>query len=526
MTNFQCFSFAEVFTSQLNDSLKKNFNDIGDIWLTTGIPVAKRDEKIEAIRTKITEFVDQIAECEKKELEEIRNYNDFKFTEVNNILRDLTLPPFEWPRNRTQIAKSKIILEKYNELFEIKKMRFDKLQSITDKMDKVFYSLGMDSEEPVFATNIPSDLELRNLRTKLADLEQTLKNRQAHFESVKSLIHKICFEVEYQLDDINEVMIFNANKENFIYSQTNMDLLMVFHTKLIKEFTDYEMEITKLTAHLTQLFDRLEISQQERQQFAENLFGTFPQKKQILEVEIEKYEIIKKNSMEKIIKNIRKEIDVLLNECMVSKFDQFLLESEDYTEQLLNQTEFAYENLKNFAEAYKVVFQKLREWEDSLAKFVELEKKSVDPNRFNNRGGVLLQNERDRKMLSKKLPRLDKEIRALITSIEENNNLLFNSYGLDISDYFDSNWQHISESKDDVLRNLSKKFTPSAKKSATKVREAVKTRMPFSPSRAANQLRKNMGVPKFTKNLDGDMKKTLDVHLEMQFQVSACLLKA
>lgn len=517
--SFSFFSrFSEIFTSQLNESLKKYFNDIGNIWLTLGIPVDKRDEKIDNMRSKIVDQVNTFLEVETKELNDCKSYNEYKLKEINTMLQDLSLEPLVMPRNKTLIAQGKFLLTKYNELFEIKNDRFEKLEQIMEKMNKIFYSLGMDVDKPVFVTNIPSENELKTLRTKLSEHEQTLKSRRAHFESIKTIIHKLSFDLEYEISDIHDSMILSATKDTFIYSQANMNLLMEFHTKLIQLYNSSKVEIEKMFDYLKQLFSRLDVSEAEQKTFEQSLSGTFPQKKQTLTNEIEKYEIIKKNSMERIIKNIRNEIHTLLTDCMVANFDESLLECSDFTEELLIKTESEFEKLKNFKNLYQGVFEKLREWEESLEKYIELEKKSMDPNRFNNRGGALLQNERDRKMLNKKLPRLDKEIRTMVSTIEANSNFPFNTYGLDINEFFEDNWKHISISKDDAMRNLSKKLTSveSAKKGST--RSVPKSRVPFSP-RGNNQLRKNVTNQRLQKNLDVDLKKAIDLELESQFQV-------
>ncbi|OTF74800.1 hypothetical protein BLA29_007922 [Euroglyphus maynei] len=168
-----------------------------------------------------------------------------------------------------------------------------------------------------------------------------------------------------------------------------------------------------------------------------------------------------------------------------------------------------------------------------MERLIELERKSTDPSRFNNRGGALLQMERDRKMYSKKLPKLEKEIRTLITLIETENNLPFKMYGMDIDKYFEMNWEQIKDCKTIPIASKNSKTQNtigSAKKITANVLSNKKSnRIPFSP-RSVNKRDSDDQPPseKIAKrNIYDDLGKVVDESekiFQMGIQINSTMI--
>ncbi|KAF7490135.1 Protein regulator of cytokinesis 1 [Sarcoptes scabiei] len=512
-------TFAEIFSAELTECFKNSFSEIAEIWRLIGFPAIKRDEKIEEIREIIINEIEKTVNKEKKFLEECRSYSIYKLNEINKVLADLTMPLFVIPEScQTLISQNKILQEKYREVIEIKNDRMDKLERIESKLRKICQMLGSNYEPTTFATNIPNELELKSLALILKNQERTLQDRRLQYDSLKSIINKFRFELEFEPENDDEKMILESNKDEFIFSQDNMAKLISLHNILIQLYNDSKARIEKLTSTLIQLFNRLDVPDDERSAFFASVQGTYPKQEQIILDEIAKYEIIKKNSIEKIIKNIRNEISILSEKCMINKFDEYLMDSEEFTETLLTKLENEFEKMKRFDENYQQVFMKFREYEESLERLIELEKKSMDPNRFANRGGTLLQNERDRKMLLKKLPKIEKEIRTIIANADENSDSIpFDSYGFNVDLYFQTNQNRLNICKNEYSKGSFKTNKSNSSGSAKKlVSSTHKNRIPFSPR---NKEINNdcLSAGKLKRNLESDMKTAYDL-MERHFQ--------
>lgn len=484
---------------------KESFFEIGEIWRIVGLPSDKRDENIENIRQEFQQLLKNIVNNQKKFLYECKEFCNYKLKEINKILSDLSLPAYTVPEDaETLISQSKNLQAKYNELLVIKNERLEKLNQFEKKIEKYCNMLGINYQPTTFATDIPNELELDNLAMFLNNQEQTLMDRKFKYDTLIPMIVNFTNELEYVAENEDECMILNVSKNDFIFSQTNITKMTKFHGKLAQLYKNKKNKITELNEKLQQLYNRLEIPQNEQNLFLTDLIDkTLSQKECCLEEIIAQYEIIKKQNMERFIINIRKDIVNLLELCLVSQkneniFNEELMNSTNYTEELLEKLEYELKELKEYSKCYQDVFLKILEWEESSAKLIEIEKKSTDPNRFNNRGGALLQIERDRKLLKRKLVKLEKDIRLMIPLVQDKHNIPFAKYGFNIDRYFEA-----SNFKLPLTKN-----SESTKKSASK------NRLPFSP-RSNNQ--NNMPVGSGVKrNLDFDL---IDKE-EIRFQVN------
>lgn len=493
-------------SSELLEWGKESFFEIAEIWRIIGLPSDKRDENIEMIRQEFQQLMKNMVNSQKMFLNECKEFCDYKLKEINKILDDLSLPAFTLPDDATTlISQSKHLQSKYNELIVIKNERMEKLNQFETKIKKYCHLLGVDYQPTTFATDIPNELELNNLGMFLKNQEQTLVDRKFKYDALIQMISNFTNELEYLPENEDECMVFNVSKNDFIFSQTNIAKITKLQIKLAQLYNDKKKRIAELNEKLQHLYNRLEIPQMEQDIFLTGLNGkNLSQKESCLVDIISKYEIIKKQNMEKFIINIRKDIIDLLEMCMVTQkmenlFNEELMNSSDFTEELLEKLEYELENLKEYSKCYQETFLKILEWEELSEKLIETEKKSTDPNRFNNRGGALLQIERDRKLLKRKLPKLEKDIRLMIEVTQNKHNIPFGKYGFNIDRYFETNKFKLPLS---VRQN-----SESTKKSATK------NRLPFSP-RSDNQ--NNMPVTSGVKrNLDFDMPDKT----EIQFQV-------
>lgn len=94
------------------------------------------------------------------------------------------------------------------------------------------------------------------------------------------------------------------------------------------------------------------------------------------------------------------------------------------------------------------IFELLKErnswWERKKA----MDAKQNDPNRYNNRGGQLLQEEKERKMADIKIPKIEMKIAALAEAYYEKTKRKFTINGDCLIDLMESNWEKYRGSKE------------------------------------------------------------------------------
>ncbi|PNJ62212.1 PRC1 isoform 9, partial [Pongo abelii] len=115
--------------------------------------------------------------------------------------------------------------------------------------------------------------------------------------------------------------------------------------------------------------------------------------------------------------------------------------AEDYTESLLQLHDAEIVRLKNYYEVHKELFEGVQKWEETWRLFLEFERKASDPNRFTNRGGNLLKEEKQRAKLQKMLPKLEEELKARIELWEQEHSKAFMVNGQKFMEYVAEQWE-------------------------------------------------------------------------------------
>jgi len=70
--------------------------------------------------------------------------------------------------------------------------------------------------------------------------------------------------------------------------------------------------------------------------------------------------------------------------------------------------------MQAYYEEHQDLFVNVNKWQELFNRMLELEAKAHDVNRFSNRGGNLLQEERERKKIHKQLPRIEEDLFSAI----------------------------------------------------------------------------------------------------------------
>lgn len=81
---------------------------------------------------------------------------------------------------------------------------------------------------------------------------------------------------------------------------------------------------------------------------------------------------------------------------------------------------------------------------------IALEAKQNEPGRYNNRGGQLLREEKERKQLNLKLPEIEDEIRKLVEDYHERTKREFLINGEPILDVIARDWENMRATKENL----------------------------------------------------------------------------
>lgn len=101
-------------------------------------------------------------------------------------------------------------------------------------------------------------------------------------------------------------------------------------------------------------------------------------------------------------------------------------------------------------------------WEKKKA----LEAKQNEPNRYNNRGGQLLKEEKERKQTDIEIPKIEKRIKALAEEFQRQNDRPFTINGVCIMEMIDQAWESYRSSKE-LLKSARKGVATPSKMAIT-----------------------------------------------------------
>lgn len=123
-------------------------------------------------------------------------------------------------------------------------------------------------------------------------------------------------------------------------------------------------------------------------------------------------------------------------------------QSECYTEELLELLEQKLVDLQSYYNRYKNIFELFSKRSKMWRRMLALEEQTKEPNRYYNRGGQLLREERERKYIAQKLPLIEQELSQLVQEYEQETSHPFLVYGEEMLSRLSADWEGYRSAKD------------------------------------------------------------------------------
>jgi protein regulator of cytokinesis 1 len=245
------------------------------------------------------------------------------------------------------------------------------------------------------------------------------------------------------------------------------------------------------------LWNYLSIDEHHRKKFAK--YTDYTQVTySVLTQELESCEQIKRENMKSIIEKVRIEIAEMWNKCLKSDQEKrrfTAYNSITFTEDLLALHEMELEELNSFYNKNIEIFDLIKERKDLWDRMLSLEMKANDPNRYNNRGGQLLKEEKERKMITNNLPKIESKLISLVKEYDDSHKRPFTVVGERVQDIIDHDWE---QKKQDKLTKSGRKVpaTPGRTPSHTTMMRTPRTVDTTKNSAIKNSAaRKNLQIP-------------------------------
>ncbi|XP_072258849.1 protein regulator of cytokinesis 1 isoform X1 [Pyxicephalus adspersus] len=429
----------------LNSALAR----LRDIWEEIGIPEDQRLQRTDAVKRHVNILLTRMIEEEESLKERLLKSIDVCRKELFVLCNELHLPPFEEDEESTILQIEKDMRTRVEVMLKQKKERIQELKQLKQRDQELCDIL---CTSPFFINSqVPSLDELDQFRRHLAALCAEKERREAEFVKTKKQII-LCMEELDRLPDTSfERDVVCVEEEAFCLSKDNLEALHQLLSQLQEQIRQNKALSEELRSKILELWDRLQIPEEERNAFAVHMTGSKGKTIRALHDELDRLQELKLQNIKNVIEAIRTEIKSYWDKCFYGEeqrqaFAPFY--DEDYSEDLLCLHDAEINRIKEYYEVHKEMFEGVHKWEENWHLFLELDKKATDPNRFNNRGGNLLKEEKQRAKMQKMLPKLEEELKFRITSWEEEQQQEFFVNGKKFMDYVAEQWNFFHQEKE------------------------------------------------------------------------------
>ncbi|KAK5614516.1 hypothetical protein CRENBAI_020671 [Crenichthys baileyi] len=126
---------------------------------------------------------------------------------------------------------------------------------------------------------------------------------------------------------------------------------------------------------IQQLWNRLQVPQEERELFNEHMVTSRRRNLEVLQTEVQRLEELKLQNIRNVTEAIRSEIAVFWEKCFFSikQRQNFTPYFKDFNEELLALHDAEIQHLKQHYEDHKELFEGVQKWEESWRLYLELD---------------------------------------------------------------------------------------------------------------------------------------------------------
>ncbi|XP_035168085.1 protein regulator of cytokinesis 1 isoform X2 [Oxyura jamaicensis] len=451
---------SEVLAAEAVSCLNRALAALRDIWEEIGISEEQRLERTDVVKKHIKSLLDMMVAEEESLKERLLKSIALCRKELDSLCRELHLDPFEAEEESTILQMEKDLRTRVEVMLKQKRDRKQELKALQEQ-DRDLCDILCTSPFGIDSNAVPSLEELDRYRRHLASLSAEKERRREEFVSIKRQVILCMEELDHTPDTSFERDVVCEDEEAFCLSTDNIAALQNLLQQLEARRSLNEAVCVELRSRIAALWERLQVPVEERESFAVHMTGSRAKTRKALQLEVDRLEELKLQNMKSVIQAIRVELAEYWDKCFYSQEQREAFSpyyDDDYTETLLQLHDAEVGKVKNYYETHKELFEAVQKWEENWKLFLELERKTTDPNRFANRGGSLLREEKQRAKLQKILSKLQEELESRVQAWEQEHEDAFLVKGQQFMEYVTEQWQlyRMEKEKEKQERHLKK----------------------------------------------------------------------
>ncbi|KAG0037313.1 hypothetical protein BGZ82_002741 [Podila clonocystis] len=324
--------------------------------------------------------------------------------------------------------------------------------------------------------------------------------RIAFVASAVVTIRHLWNELGFTARDKFDREVISAELEQYPISDDSLQQLKSKQMKLEEERVKREVLVKEHIADITRLWDRLQIDDEEREEFITTNIGLTMDTIQSHKAELNRLEELKLTKLEEFIKDERNNLHELWDRLYYTKQQRECFEplsDNSVTEANLTAHESEVARLNALIQDNEPLLETLTKYLQFLKDIREFVASSMDSQRlFKAEPGRLLREEKFRNSCQREFPRIKTQLESALLQYQRNNNASFLVYGEDyletIDDHAQRAWEKQVDETDDQdeqydLRNgKAPKSTPTPRTPTTKRSALFPVGRPGTPSKGSS----------------------------------------
>ncbi|CAH2041512.1 unnamed protein product, partial [Iphiclides podalirius] len=347
----------------------------------------------------------------------------------------------------------------YREQVEQRRMKMERLlEWQRDLAEKLGVTIQELQEIP-----LPSEEELDKLKDHLEVLQAERDKRAEIFLNTQVEIKDIMEKLQIKPQNKFEHLVVTSLSVDFKVTDLNMDRLAKLQQDLQEKYQQTNNRVLELRERLMKLWDCLEEDHIYRENFLQAHPGCNPHTENAIKEEIRRCDQIKRQKIQVFVANVRTKIKLMWDNIMYStqEREEFVHYFQDiFTEDTLTLHELYLEKITKFYNEHKNIFEMVVTRKNLWLKMTELEARATEPGRYQNRGGQLLREERERKAIASNLPKIEAQIRDLVTEYEARTGNTFTVDGKPLLELMQEDWEIRKTERHNKLSARKQALTP------------------------------------------------------------------
>ncbi|XP_033245612.1 protein regulator of cytokinesis 1-like [Drosophila miranda] len=306
------------------------------------------------------------------------------------------------------------------------------------------------SPRPLLADKLPLPEDIDGFRDHLDNLRNQRILRQKELQQLRQAIKQDMKMLELMPETDEQERLLNDMNHNDLSPET-LDRLRQMRNTYAEQVQELRSKINDMRGKIYVLWDRLQETDGSAMQRVRDCTDYTQRTFDILHLELQRCQALRSQNIKTFIEQLRVEIsecwDLTLKSPLERKrFANFYI--NDYNEDVLELHELVLDDLKSFYKCNKVIFDLYGTRAELFSRMQALVAKANEPNRLNNRGGQLLKEQKERKAITSKLPKIEHQIIELVREYEMQSHRPFLVYGENILELMaGSEWERCPQTK-------------------------------------------------------------------------------